>query len=235
MDLLVLESRDDDPVIKSTLAGVTKLTPVMNDKSSSKMLMKDSMGAGLQHTATSTSLNSIASSKSAPPIITSLDGGKDDRLYPFRLKHLGKETYTLFAPSFTNREEWCSKIVEAKTKHASALFAQNAEPFKLRVVADCAFAYEGGSIGQKGIVIRGTPLDRAIREVEDKYATKGRPTPVCRAKVNCATSFRQTGPGGHPSVDMLAVGTDYGVYVSEANNPRGWQRVRDTNVNLESC
>ena len=158
-----------------------------------------------------------------PPAVTALDGPKDDKtLYPFRVKHLGKETYTLYAPSIQNRDEWCNKIIEARTKHATALYTQNAEPFKLRVMADSAFANDGTITAQKSIIIKDTPLDRAIREVEKMYANGGRPGPVCRARVNCATSFNQ--PGGK---QMVAVGTDFGVYISDLDNPRGWQRVRN--------
>ncbi|KAK5055653.1 Rho guanine nucleotide exchange factor, partial [Cryomyces antarcticus] len=98
-----------------------------------------------------------------------LEGSAKDSektMYPFRIKHLGKEVYTLFAPSASNRQDWCDKIILAKTKHAAALFAQNAEPFKLRVIADSAFAYETVSGGSKGITIKNTPLDRAVQEVE---------------------------------------------------------------------
>ena len=70
-------------------------------------------------------------------------------------------------------------------------------------------------------MISGTPLDRAIREVEEKYVDTGpRPNPICRATVNCATAFNQ--PHGNP---MVAVGTDYGVYMSSNGNPRRWTRV----------
>lgn len=113
-------------------------------------------------------------------------------LFPFRIKHLGKaEVYTLYAATAQNRQDWCDKIIEAKTRHAASLFKQNAEPFRLRVVADTAFAYDAMSGIPKSIVIRGTPLDRAIREVEDHFAGQPRPNPVCRASVNCATNFHQ--------------------------------------------
>lgn len=227
MDLLVLESRDDDPVVRSGLtgrAGVAKVLPVVDPR-----LMRagatQSPGPGtLSHSNTSTSLASLTAIKtnaSASPMVTSLDPKDDNKiLYPFKIKHLGQEMYTLFASSAQARDDWCDKIIEAKTKHAAALFAQNAEPFKLKVIADSAFAYDGPLTGQKSIVIMGTPLDRAIKEVEKMYAHTGRPGPVCRARVNCATAFMQ--PFGKA---MVAVGTDYGVYISEVNNPRGWQRV----------
>lgn len=141
-------------------------------------------------------------------------------MYPFRIKHLGKEVYTLFAPTASNRAEWCDKLIIAKTKHAAALFAQNAEPFRLQVMADSAFAYESAMPSQRSITIKGTPLDRAIEEVEKVFSERGRPVPICRAKVNCATAFNQ--PYGKP---MIAIGTDIGVYISEMDNPRGWSKV----------
>ena len=230
MDLLLLESRDDDPVVRSTLAGRAGVTRVAPSAATQEQLRlartisnQSPAPAGL-NTPTGNgpagALNRVGSTQSAAPTVTTLDAPKDDKtLYPFRIKHLGKETYTLYAPTLQNREDWCNKLVEAKTKHAAALFAQNAEPFKLRVMADSAFAYDAAVAGQKGIVIKGTPLDRAIKDVERTYANTGRPGPVCRARVNCATSFNQQGK------QMVAVGTDFGVYVSEAGNPRGWIRV----------
>jgi hypothetical protein len=227
MDLLVLESRDDDPVIRSGLtgrAGVAKVLPVADPRLMRAGSTQSPSPGTLSHSNTSTSLASLATVKtnaSAPPMVTAIDPKDDNKiLYPFKIKHLGQEMYTLFAPSAQARDDWCDKIIEAKTKHATALFAQNAEPFKLKVIADSAFAYDGPLTGQKSIVIKGTPLDRAIKDVEKMYAHTGRPGPVCRAKVNCATAFMQ--PFGKP---MVAVGTDYGVYISEVGNPRGWQRV----------
>jgi hypothetical protein len=142
-------------------------------------------------------------------------------MFPFRIKHLGKsEVYTLYAPTAQNRSDWCDKIIDAKERHARSLFAQNAEPFRLKVMADTAFAYDGlaSATNRTGIPIRGTPLDRAIRDMEKEYGG-ARQAPVCRAIVNCATTFTCYGKS------MVAVGTDYGVYTAEANNPRGWTRV----------
>jgi hypothetical protein len=145
-------------------------------------------------------------------------------MYPFRIKHLGKsEVYTLYAPSAQNRQDWCDKILEAKTRHAASLFEQNAEPFRLRVMADTAFAYDVmAAVSQRSVVsVKGTPLDRAIRESDKIYGAGGRPGPVCRAQVNCATAFNCYGKS------MVAIGTDYGVYTAEASNSRGWSRVSE--------
>ncbi|GAB7362868.1 hypothetical protein MBLNU230_g3170t1 [Neophaeotheca triangularis] len=224
MDLLVLESTKDDPVQKSSyVKGITSVTtvtprgvPVPTDPSGMGRPNSNQGGApALQHTSTGASAHSLHA-------VTSLGDKDSDRImYPFRIKHLGRETYTLFAPTENARRDWCTKIIEAKTKHAAALHAQNAEPFRLRVMADSAFRYETvGDKPSRSVLIPGTPVHRAIKEVEQRFKNTGRPEPICRARVNCATSFTTPYPGKH----MVAVGTDFGVFVSEADNPRGWTR-----------
>ncbi|KAK9586909.1 Rho guanine nucleotide exchange factor [Aspergillus fumigatus] len=215
MDLLVLESTNDDPVVKSSVRGVSTVTPP-------QATTRGAGAAPLIHSNSGNSGNSTSSGKTLVAA-TVLESSKDDKiLYPFKVKHLGKNgTFTLYAFSAQNRQEWCDKIMEAKTRHAAALFAQNAEPFRLRVLADTAFASSDHSgISKRTVTVKGTPLDRAIREVEERYGgSKSRPVPVCRTSVHCATVFQQP-----PGRMMCAVGTDYGVYISEYNDPRGWVR-----------
>ena len=217
MDLLILESTNEPPVQKSNyVKGITSVTTVAPGRPGA-----DSGMLELQHVNTGASTNTLQT-------VTSLGEGKDsDRImHPFKIKHLGRETYTLFAPSESARREWCTKIIEAKTKHAAALYAQNAEPFRLRVMADSAFsldAYSGSGKGSQQ-VIKGTPVDRAIKEVEMRFHATGRPGPICRARVNCATGFWVLGTDGVRR-EMVAVGTDFGVYVCEGGNPRGWVKV----------
>ncbi|KAJ5833592.1 hypothetical protein N7474_001903 [Penicillium riverlandense] len=209
MDLLVLESTNDDPVVKSSVRGVSTVTP------------SQGVVAPMGQAGNGVSPGAPSSGKTLVPT-TSLESSKDDKiLYPFKIKHLGKNgTYTLYAFSAQSRKDWCERIIEAKTKHAAALFSQNAEPFRLRVLADTAFAYSDASAGSKSVTIKGTPLYRAIQEVEKRYeSSKSRPPPVCRTAVNCATVFQQP-----PGRIMYGVGTDNGVYLAEHNNPRGWYR-----------
>ena len=226
MDLLILESANDPAVQRSSyVKGLTSVRDVTGGRTGTpqdptglgRTVSNGSPGPQLQHANTGSSGNSLQT-------VTSLGDGKDaDRImYPFKVKHLGRDTYQLFAPTEQARKEWCTKIIEARTKHAAALYNQNAEPFKLRVMADAAFVYDafGGSVN-RSIVIMGSPVDRAIKEVEQKFKDTGRPIPICRARVNCATSFLTP----HPSKQMVAVGTDYGVYLSEMDNPRGWTKV----------
>lgn len=214
MPLLFLESMNDDPVIKQKglTAPLARTTAAAGSGTQlNKVNTNGSDRPQIEHTSTSSSLNTRLTSVGA-------DDGKV--IYPFRIKHLGHDIYTLYASSAQERTAWCSAIVEAKTRHARALHAQNAEPFRLRVVADSAFAYDSASLlgRQPSVPIRGTPLDRAIREMEEVYGPGRGPPPVCRAMVNCACGFTAF---GRP---LIAVGTDYGVYISEASNPRGWSR-----------
>ena len=234
MDLLVLESMNDDAVVKSTMKGIGAVTTVTTkapnpqDTRPSRASMSSSQGGSgtLTHMNTASSAASIMTNGSGKTLTAStvLDSPKDERvIYPFRIKHLGRPDgmYTLYAPSAESRATWCEKIILAKTRHAASLHSQHAEPFRLKVIADTAFGYDAMSGMGKTILIKGTPLDRAIQEVEEKYKDiVTRPIPVCRAAVNCATAFNQ--PYGNP---MVAVGTDYGVYISNYDNPRGWTRV----------
>jgi hypothetical protein len=227
MDLLILDSTNDPPVQKSSyVKGISSVRDVTGGRTGTPQELagigrtpsNQSPGPQLQHANTGSSGTSLQT-------VTSLGDSKDaDKImYPFKVKHLGRDTYTLFAPTEQARREWTTKIIEAKTKHAAALYRQNSEPFKLRVMADSAFVYDGfAGSGGKSIVIKGSPVDRAIKEVEQRFKDSGRPGPICRARVNCATTF--TTP--YPGKDMVAVGTDYGVYVSEVDNPRGWSKVR---------
>lgn len=228
MDLLILESVNDPAVQKRDyVKGITSVRDVTGRTTASpdptalgRAPTNQAPGPnGLQHVNTGASSTSLQT-------VTSLSEGKDQDkiMFPFKVKHLGRETYTLFAPTEQARRDWCTKITEAKTKHAAALYNQNAEPFHLRVMADSAFVYDAFGLSGAGRapVIKGTPVDRAVKEVELRFKDTGRPGPICRARVNCATSFL-TQYGGK---QMVAVGTDFGVYISEADNPRGWTKVR---------
>ncbi|KAL2262140.1 hypothetical protein VTK26DRAFT_2340 [Humicola hyalothermophila] len=216
MPLLFLESMNDDPVAKqkSLTAPLTRTAVAAGTATPlNKVVSNGSERPGLDHSGTGSSVAAVSRLTSA-----GADDGKI--IYPFKIKHLGHEIYTLYASTAQERAAWCSAIIEAKTRHARALHAQNAEPFRLRVISDGAFAYDSVSpFGrQPSVSIRGTPLDRAIRDMEKVYGPGRGPPPVCRATVNCACAFTFFGKS------LIAIGTDYGVYISEAGNPRGWTR-----------
>ena len=217
MRLLFLESMHDEPVqvrkgITAPLGRTTAATA--SGTQLNKVTTNNSGRPGLEHAATNSSVGS-----NLTPVMSNDTEGKI--FYPFKVKHLGHEVYTLYASSAKDRQDWCQKIIEAKIRHAKALFSQNAEPFRLRVIADAAFHYDLSSIYAKsaGVPAKGTPLDRAIQELESVLGPAQGVAPVCRAQVNCATAFTAFGKS------IIAIGTDYGVYISEPSNPRGWQRV----------
>jgi len=227
MQLLVLEGGNDDPVVKSSVKGLGTVSTVnktaQSGGSDSRLNLNRAQtnGSGsLEQTQSSVSLNTVNSgTRLTPAASTDVDG---KAMYPFRVKHLGQtEVYTLYAASAGVRATWCEKIIEAKTRHAASLYDQKAEPFRLNVMADTAFAYDASAYMSSRVnaSIQGTPLDRAIRKMENEYPTIPRPAPVCRAAVNCATAFTMYGKS------MVAIGTDYGVYTAEAGHPRGWTRV----------
>lgn len=225
MGLISLESMNDAPVTRSAVRGVTTVAgQAAGAKGVDPRLARTTSsqsGSTLQHTNTGLTASSGASGSMAAP--GAMDGdSKDERIfYPFKIKHLGRtEIYSLYATSPGQRNEWCEAIINTKTQYAEALHSQNAEPFKLRVLADTAFGAEPFNYGPKRITIRGTPLDRAVKEVEKRYHGQGRPAPICRTGVNCSAIFQQ--PAGR---HMCAIGTDSGVYISEYGNPRGWVRV----------
>ncbi|KAH8662341.1 CNH domain-containing protein [Xylariales sp. PMI_506] len=225
MPLLFLESSLDEPISKQKgiAAPLTRAANSATDikKNSDPRLnktMSNNERPGLEHVPTSSSIGSMTVTRLAPANSNDSEG---KILYPFKVKHLGHEVYTLFASSAQARQEWCDKIIEAKTRHAKALYAQNAEPFRLRVIADSAFAYDALSAAGKyvsGVHIRNTPLDRAIRELEKEFGPGRGPIPISRAPVNCATGFTAYGK------NMIAVGTDAGVCVAEASDQRGWSK-----------
>jgi hypothetical protein len=140
-------------------------------------------------------------------------------LYPFTIRHLGRDSFTLFASSAEEREKWTDALLRAKSKYVKAF--EDAKPFNLRVIADSAFAYGADDVAKIHTarpVVSGTPLDRAICQVE-KLCGPGRlPPPLSTAPASCATAFEANGRS------YIAVGTDLGIYVSEAANPRGWTR-----------
>lgn len=217
MAFLFLESRNDEPIQKQK--GITApLGRTAAATASGTQLNKvatNSGRPGLEHVATSSSIGSGLTP-------TASNDAEGKILYPFRIKHLGHEVYTLYATSAKDRSDWCDKIIEAKTTYAKGQFSQNAEPFRLRVLADAAFHYDNTSMWAKTPVvpqIKGTPLDRSILELESVLGPAQGVAPVCRAQVNCATGFTAFGKS------VIAIGTDYGIFISEPSNPRGWSRV----------
>ena len=235
MDLLVVEGLDDDPVTRSAVRGLgttaVSARPGLGTNESNHgrtgSLVGSTNSPGLYSVNSNPSvstLSTISTVSSARPIVTNLaaDAAREDKLlYPFRIRHLGQEVYTLFAQSHSSRQEWGEALLLAKSKHASALFTAHAEPFRLKILADAAFAYDTLVTHpvSRAAITPGTPLERSIKDIEGVFGEQPRPHPICRQTVNCAATFIQ--PDGQ---SIHAVGTDFGVYFTESSNPRGWYK-----------
>src|SRR2546430_418651 len=137
MDLLILESTNDDPVVKNAVRGIGPVRAAQTQADTSRLSKTNSnqpipAPGYINHTTTSTSIASVSTTGSGKTMVTTtvLEGSKEDKImYPFRIKHLGKaEVFTLYASTAQSRQDWCDKILEAKTRHAASLFKQNAEP-----------------------------------------------------------------------------------------------------------
>jgi hypothetical protein len=133
-------------------------------------------------------------------------------LYPFQIQHLGKQVYTLYTYSVNERDTWREKISHAMTKHAKALSKQQAEPFRLRVLA-----HSTGSTTARSKLrfhVPGTPLDHALTDYAVEQGRVERNMGSCaiaesRATINCATTF------WYHDRCFVAVGSDAGVHVSQ--------------------
>ncbi|KAL6721812.1 Rho guanine nucleotide exchange factor [Lecanora helva] len=153
---------------------------------------------------------------------------RQETLWPFKIKHLGRNrVYTLASSTLEACEDWCSKIVEIQTWHAGSLKEQKAEPFMLQVIADADFGTDlmrpsGLSEIHGSSLIKSTPLYCAMQNVEDGYRQGvSRNTPVCRAAPNCAATFIMP----NRDAPWILIGTFYGIYVSQNDEKRIWRRV----------
>ncbi|RDW75444.1 hypothetical protein BP6252_06586 [Coleophoma cylindrospora] len=98
IQLLVLENKNDDPVVKSPVKGLVAVTSVAPDIPSDPSLTETQR-------------------RQAP---TAMNADTSFPMYPFRIKHLGKAVYTLYASSAHSRYEWCNEIVQILTLHAGS-------------------------------------------------------------------------------------------------------------------
>lgn len=228
MDLLVLESADDGTVMKHSVKGIVPLGTTAVARPSGPgtpdlRLTRTATGSVPTEMPPNTRTQSTPNAPPANAYGQTELADAENLFYPFRVQHLGRaESYVLYASSPQIRSEWAAKITFAKTQHAASLFAQNAEPFKMRVLADTSFAYSYSEfIGVLPVHIPGTPFDRALRDIDrDHGPPELKSTPICRSPVNCATAF--TPPFSTKS--LLAVGTDFGVFITDQENPRGWYK-----------
>lgn len=223
LDLLVLESADEEGVTKMT----SKLTLVRHNIPSS-----DSVNAnGHSNAASSSSLNNSninsnsninkgnSTSSSAPTTTVEeyppIDNEKNQALFPIRISHLGsgKSGYVLFAPTLPERNHWVKAIVEAKQARAKLAFARSAEPFSLIKLSD-QFAYPEAEAPHLPVPIPDTPLYRTAGNLNDLDRV------VLRRRVNCMITIGS----------MYLAGTEFGIWLGRPDSNKHYDWTRITNI-----
>lgn len=209
MDLLVFETADAEAVAKSSASKIGVGT--FTHSTSPEVVATKRTGAGANPNA-----------NADPSSVTVLSEADKEVLYPFKITHLGRNgtSYTLYASSNLDRQHWKDAIIGAKTAYSSAVYAMNAEPFRVKVLTQHAFGYDGASTPKLPVFAPGTAIDRALQESNKEFAGTSPPRPLARSKVNCASSCIFAN-----GQEYIFLGLDYGVYVFTAGSV--WQRCID--------
>lgn len=132
-------------------------------------------------------------------------------IYPIKLRDLGlnRKTYYIYTNTEEERKTWVDKIISAKREYSSAVYALNAEPFRLRVIDDHYFGYDASDAPKLPVFSQATALDRAIQEYEQQTTLTLNKKVVLNSKVNCIISFTFGGK------QLTIVGTNNGLYVRD--------------------
>ncbi|KAK9355112.1 CNH domain-containing protein [Lipomyces doorenjongii] len=223
IDLLVLVSSNDPP--GNSRFHITKsqanLTTILNNRSSMPQ--------------------SAEELKEKAQAMLNTKEGDTDKLYPFRIEHLGRKgtRYTFYVASENDRREWCKCIETAKRGFAIRMQSFRAEPFSLEVISDLAFGY-GSEDKVPEIPVQSTVgvVERALRNAEFDIgdAAKQSLHVLINTRVNCAATFYPDDLGARTLVNRTMsaylqtsarksyalVGCDWGVYLSDGSSPRSW-------------
>lgn len=146
--------------------------------------------------------------------------------YPFKVRYTGQNvSFTFYPETLTERDAWFHSINQVQSKKVkNSIF----EPFKIIILSD-QFAYEEGEQPQKlPLLAVGSNIDIALKTFEPEATTTNKtkqvvPRPLMFSEVSCGTTFHFQGRSFH------ALGLNFGLYVTEIENPRGWKRVLELN------
>lgn len=213
LDLLILESLDEDPVTKNTKLGVGTFTTHASPTETRR---------------TSRLIGGSPTKQDVGSYVTAIEDASQEKelLYPFRVTHLGRQgaSYTLYAPSKHEQLKWREAILEAKRNYGLGLFTMNSEPFKLKVVSEYGFAYESNSGPKLSVFSPGTAIDRALNESPERVSA-GTPIPrmLFRSRINCGACFVFA-----DNREYTILGMDFGAYLCETtlskSGAHAWKR-----------
>lgn len=149
--------------------------------------------------------------------------GTEGESYPFKVRYTGQHaSYTFYAESLQDRDSWFHSINQVQSKKVkNSIF----EPFKITILSD-QFAYEQGEQPQKlPLLAAGSNIDTALKSFESDYGqtldarNPVIPRPLMFSEVLCGTTFH------FQERTFYALGLNFGLYMTEVENPKGWKRV----------
>lgn len=213
MELLVIEQADGEPVAKSNTKMITgvlsgntaeagrRLSKIYN-AASSPSSESSANGGNTFRTNSNISLNGTgANGKTSPnsPVVTVLNSNNENEniIFPIKIRDLGqnKKTYVIYTQTEDERKNWVNKILAAKREYSSAVYAYNAEPFKLRVIETGFFNYESLSESPKiPLFTEANPMDRALRDYETVNSSSKNTSLMLNTKAgNSGSTLNKTG------------------------------------------
>lgn len=160
--------------------------------------------------------------KNFPPT-SNVNFNAEGESYPFKVRYTGQNvSYTFYAETLNERDSWFHSINHVQSKKVkNSVF----EPFKISILSD-QFAYEEGDQPQKlPLLSAGSNIDTALKSFENETLPQdSKPLisrPLMFSEVLCGTTFQFQDRFFH------ALGLSYGLFITEAEDPRGWKRVLD--------
>lgn len=228
--MLVLESIDGEAVTKSSSSklGMGTFTNNISSSPDGKKLTLLPPTSPVSPTKSNSAQNNSPQSPGGDgTAVTALQDPEKEVMYPFRITHLGSgshgaTSFTFYAPSNLDRERWKDSVINAKQEYSSAVYALNAEPFRMKVLAGYAFGYEPAVSPKLPVFAPGTALDRALQQAEENPTANNIPRPLAKSRINCGVSFVFA-----DGQEYTLLGLDFGVYVKEAKAGSIWRRCVD--------
>ncbi|KAK7202648.1 CNH domain-containing protein [Myxozyma melibiosi] len=138
------------------------------------------------HRASVATINSSSSANAEEMREFAEAGGEDNKIYPFRIKHLGRHgaTYQIFVASDGDRKQWCAAILRAIDKrHESRQM-----PLSLQVVSDSDFGYRDrhmrGAVAEPYV----SSQRSTVRVALDQNGYSAPTSPIAKS-ANCTALF----------------------------------------------
>jgi hypothetical protein len=150
---------------------------------------------------------------------------ENESKYSFIIRHAGQNlSYRFFSASLSEREEWIKSFNKVKQTKGNV---KTSETCEISVLSD-QFQYPDGQQPQKlPICVPGSNIDLLLKNfqnsIELQFDELSISRPVMVSEVLCGTTIKFQGQSFH------VLGLNFGLFITEASNPRGWKRVLGMN------